>query len=171
MAEQTADVNSPVSGTSSTNTQDDSFIMNFINEIINSPINFILVGIIAFLVYKIFRSKTKNEEPPIEYKELPKIRRDFTVEDLRKYNGTTDERILVAVNGSVYDVTKGKRFYGPGEKQFYFILFFFIHDYIPISCINIVTGGSPREIRKSYFFIFLLLSFIIYFFFFSNVKI
>ncbi|GLV37110.1 membrane steroid binding protein [Carabus blaptoides fortunei] len=47
--------------------------------------------------------------------ELPKLRRDFTVEELKKYDGRThDGRVLVAVNGNVYDVTKGKRFYGPG---------------------------------------------------------
>ncbi|KAF7987478.1 hypothetical protein HCN44_003240 [Aphidius gifuensis] len=100
---------------SSPSSQDNSFIMNFIHEIINSPINFILVGVIIFLIYKIFKSKNKPEEMPVEQTpELPKIRRDFTVEELKKYDGKgSDGRILVAVNGSVYDVTRGKRFYGP----------------------------------------------------------
>merc|ERR1712137_338043 len=32
-----------------------------------------------------------------------------------EYNGTGPEgRVLVAVNGKIFDVTKGKRFYGPG---------------------------------------------------------
>lgn len=101
----------------SSSSQDNSFIMNFIHEIINSPINFILVGVIIFLIYKIFKSKNKPEELPAEQTpELPKIRRDFTVEELKKYDGKgSDGRILVAVNGSVYDVTRGKRFYGPGK--------------------------------------------------------
>ncbi|XP_063987929.1 membrane-associated progesterone receptor component 1 [Diachasmimorpha longicaudata] len=106
----------PASGSSetSTNPQNESFVTNFIAEIIKSPINLILVGVIAFLVYKILKSKTKDESPPMEYKELPRIRRDFTVEELKTYDGKgTDGRILVAVNGSVYDVTKGRRFYGP----------------------------------------------------------
>lgn len=40
----------------------------------------------------------------------------LTVEELRAFDGTQpDGRVLVAVNGSVYDVSKGKRFYGPGK--------------------------------------------------------
>jgi len=44
-------------------------------------------------------------------------KRDFTISDLRKYDGINNPegRVLVAVLGKVYDVTKGKRFYGPGK--------------------------------------------------------
>ncbi|XP_015117787.1 membrane-associated progesterone receptor component 1 [Diachasma alloeum] len=107
---------SPASGSSgsSTSPQDESFIASFIAEIVKSPINLILVGVIAFLVYKILKSKTKAEAPAVEFRELPRIRLDFTVEELKSYDGKgADGRILVAVNGSVYDVTKGRRFYGP----------------------------------------------------------
>lgn len=55
------------------------------------------------------------EKPVAEVKKLPKLRRDFTVEELKKYDGTgPDGRILIAVNGSVYDCTRGTRMYGPG---------------------------------------------------------
>ena len=48
----------------------------------------------------------------------PMKKQDFTLQQLKKYDGTgEDGRILVAVNGKVYDVTKGKRFYGPGKKK------------------------------------------------------
>ncbi|XP_011499923.1 PREDICTED: membrane-associated progesterone receptor component 1-like [Ceratosolen solmsi marchali] len=90
------------------------FICSFFNEIISSPINLALVAIIAWLVYKIFQNKPKQEEPAQVIKELAKIKRDFTLEELKEYNGTgPDGRILVAVNGNVYDVTKGANFYGP----------------------------------------------------------
>lgn len=115
---------SPASGTgeSSTSVPDDSLIVNFITEIIKSPINLVLVGVIAFLVYKILKSKTKDETPVMEHKELPRMRRDFSVEELKKYDGKgSDGRILVAVNGSVYDVTRGRRFYGPGDKSSIFL--------------------------------------------------
>merc|ERR1712137_1102792 len=37
------------------------------------------------------------------------------MEQLKQYNGNgPDGRVLVAVNGKIFDVTKGKRFYGPG---------------------------------------------------------
>eukprot|EP00099_Drosophila_melanogaster_P002965 NP_001162765.1 membrane steroid binding protein, isoform B [Drosophila melanogaster] len=100
------------------NNDDSSFLGNIIREILYSPMNLALLAIICFLVYKIVRDRTevpsvgvaKPSEP-----ELPKIRRDFTVKELRQYDGTQpDGRVLVAVNGSVYDVSKGRRFYGPG---------------------------------------------------------
>ncbi|XP_061216425.1 membrane-associated progesterone receptor component 2 [Neopsephotus bourkii] len=45
---------------------------------------------------------------------LPRMkRRDFSLEQLREFNGTRNPRILLAVNGKVFDVTKGSKFYGP----------------------------------------------------------
>lgn len=50
------------------------------------------------------------------HRELPKLKKDFTVQELKAFNGNQEDgRVLVAVNGNVYDVTKGKRFYGPGK--------------------------------------------------------
>lgn len=49
--------------------------------------------------------------------ELPPMKkRDFTVTELREYDGVKNERILLAVNGKVFDVTnRGKDFYGPSK--------------------------------------------------------
>ncbi|XP_043658899.1 membrane-associated progesterone receptor component 1 [Drosophila teissieri] len=100
------------------NNDDSSFLGNILREILYSPMNLALLAIICFLVYKIVRDRTevpsvgvaKPSEP-----QLPKIRRDFTVKELRQYDGNQpDGRVLVAVNGIVYDVSKGRRFYGPG---------------------------------------------------------
>lgn len=45
---------------------------------------------------------------------LPRMkRRDFTLQQLRDYDGTRNPRILLAVNGKVFDVTEGSKFYGP----------------------------------------------------------
>ncbi|XP_061328197.1 membrane-associated progesterone receptor component 2 [Pezoporus flaviventris] len=45
---------------------------------------------------------------------LPRMkRRDFSLEQLREFNGARNPRILLAVNGKVFDVTKGSKFYGP----------------------------------------------------------
>ena len=104
--------------TTTSSTSSTELLGSFISEIISSPVNLALVAIIAILVYKIFRSKTKPDELVLRVKELPKMRRDFTIEELKEYNGVDgpDGRILVAVNGQVFDVTKGARFYGPGKK-------------------------------------------------------
>ncbi|KYO47362.1 membrane-associated progesterone receptor component 2 [Alligator mississippiensis] len=40
-------------------------------------------------------------------------RRDFTLEQLREFDGARKPNILLAVNGKVFDVTNGSKFYGP----------------------------------------------------------
>lgn len=95
-----------------------SFITSVFYEIVESPINIALVFLIAFLVYKILKSRQNVPAPAPPEPQLPRLRRDFTIQELKKYDGTgEDGRVLVAVNGNVYDVTKGKRFYGPGKKE------------------------------------------------------
>lgn len=105
------------SGASSSNTSTDDvtgetgFIGSIINEIIYSPLNLLLVTLIAFLIYKIFKSRSDNgvsNVPPEP--ELPKLRKDFTIQELKKYDGNQpDGRVLVAVNGHVYDVCNEKK--------------------------------------------------------------
>lgn len=91
------------------------FLTSVVNEIIYNPLNLVLVAVITFLVFKIFRSRQQPAAAPPPEPELPRLRKDFTVGELRQFDGKqADGRVLVAVNGSVYDVTKGKRFYGPG---------------------------------------------------------
>jgi hypothetical protein len=49
---------------------------------------------------------------------LPRMKkRDFSLEQLRQFDGSRTPRILLAVNGKVFDVTKGSKFYGPGETR------------------------------------------------------
>lgn len=92
------------------------FFASLVDEIIYSPVNLLLTTIIVVLIYKIWKSKYSRviveEAPPPP---LPKLRKDMTVAELKQYDGTQpDGRVLVAVNGFVFDVTKGKRHYGPG---------------------------------------------------------
>lgn len=105
----------PENGGGAAAAEDVGFVTSVINEIIYSPLNLVLVGVITFLVYKIFRSRQQPTAAPPPEPELPRLRKDFTVAELRQFDGLqADGRVLVAVNGTVYDVTKGKRFYGPG---------------------------------------------------------
>jgi len=81
-----------------------------------TPLNIGLMVVCIILLYKICKPQTleANIASPSE-PQLPKMKRkDFTVEELHKFDGLNgDGRILIAVNGKVFDVTKGKRFYGP----------------------------------------------------------
>ncbi|KAI5641888.1 cytochrome b5-like heme/Steroid binding domain-containing protein [Phthorimaea operculella] len=88
---------------------------SWVTEIFYSPVNLALVAIIAVLVYKILKSKFGKVAVEQAVPDLPKIRKDMTVSELRQYDGTQpDGRVLVAVNGWIFDVTRGRRFYGPG---------------------------------------------------------
>lgn len=99
-------------------TEEIGFLSEIIQEIYSSPLNLALIAIITFLVYKIFKSQHSPKPSAPSAPELPKIRKDFTVAELKAYDGNQpDGRVLVAVNGMVYDVTRGKRFYGPGELK------------------------------------------------------
>jgi len=95
--------------------EESGLIVRLLYEVFTVPINLLLVLIIAFIVYKIFKSKT-HVPTTMSVPDLPKMKkRDFTIEELREYDGVKNEgRILIAVNGKVFDVTKGRRFYGPG---------------------------------------------------------
>lgn len=86
-----------------------------LQEIFTSPLNLTLLSLCLFLLYKIVRGD-KRPELAEEEKPLPKMKkRDFTVAELKPYDGTENPRILMAVNGKVFDVTRGKKFYGPGD--------------------------------------------------------
>ncbi|NWH78906.1 PGRC1 protein, partial [Piaya cayana] len=84
-------------------------------EIVSSPLNLSLLGLCLFLLYRIVRGERGavpggDAEPPPP----PRMkRRDFTLSELRRFDGVRDPRILMAVNGKVFDVTRGSKFYGP----------------------------------------------------------
>ncbi|CAB3256821.1 unnamed protein product [Arctia plantaginis] len=90
-----------------------SSFIDYFSEVF-SPVNLIISAIICVFLYKIYSKFTKVpvDTPALE---LPKIRKDMTVSELRQYDGNQpDGRVLVAVNGWIFDVTRGRRFYGPG---------------------------------------------------------
>merc|ERR1711936_1330031 len=87
----------------------------FISELTSNPLNIVLILAIIILIYKIFKSDdSQPSEPPPP--PLPRMKKkDMTLTELKKYDGSgPDERVCVGVLGKIYDVTKGKRFYGPG---------------------------------------------------------
>jgi len=98
------------------NNEVDSGVMTrFISELVSSPINLALLGLCAFLLYKIVKNRRREVSKPTQ-PVLPTMKkRDFTLEQLQEFDGRGEGgRILIAVNGKVFDVTRGTRFYGPG---------------------------------------------------------
>lgn len=78
----------------------------------------IVLAAVCLLVYRRWgRRLVSDAAQDDEASALPKMRRrDFTLEQLREYDGLQNPRILMAVNMKVFDVTTGKKFYGRGES-------------------------------------------------------
>ncbi|CAF0882858.1 unnamed protein product [Adineta ricciae] len=90
-----------------------------IYDIVTSPINLILVILIVFLLVKLLRLRRKPNDYPSSVKmppQLPKMpKQDLTVEQLRGYNGVdSNGRILTAIYGDIFDVSRRSDLYGPG---------------------------------------------------------
>lgn len=74
----------------------------------------------TMLVYRLFfaddGSKDINEDANKVADETKEIeQRDFTVEQLREFDGTGDKSIYIALKGDVFDVSTARQFYGEGS--------------------------------------------------------
>lgn len=129
---------------------------------LTSPLNLVLVAVILYLVYKILRSHFESEDttaapPPPPMK---KLRKDLTTAELKKYDGTgSDGRVLLAVNGVIFDVTRGKRFYGPGKRS---PPFHSLHSTSTSLCDNVIVVTTAIKYAPSFFFLPWKFAFIIF---------
>eukprot|EP00088_Acartia_fossae_P038350 TRINITY_DN39733_c0_g1_i1.p1 TRINITY_DN39733_c0_g1~~TRINITY_DN39733_c0_g1_i1.p1 ORF type:complete len:209 (-),score=29.43 TRINITY_DN39733_c0_g1_i1:133-714(-) len=87
-------------------------------EISSSWLNIFLTAAILYLIYKILFPNADNSSAAEPEKPIPPLKKqDMSMSELRQYDGVTEEsqgRICLAVNGKIFDVTRGRRFYGPG---------------------------------------------------------
>ena len=91
---------------------------------LGTPVNTALLAYILYSVQKlVFPSASAPKKLPTEFKNgyswMPKAHpptvlfQTYTPKTLAKYNGIDDQRIMLAINGIVFDVTAGRNFYGP----------------------------------------------------------
>ncbi|KIY70072.1 cytochrome b5 [Cylindrobasidium torrendii FP15055 ss-10] len=97
-----------------------------LNINVGSPVNTALLLFILYSVQKILFPPlpSKNAAVPHEFKAgyswmpqyhpLTVIYELYTPKTLQPFNGRDNERILLAIKGTVFDVTAGRNFYGPG---------------------------------------------------------
>ncbi|CAO3639111.1 unnamed protein product [Mucor fragilis] len=78
-----------------------------------NPINWALAAILTYIL-RYFTISNKPPHIPAKHPEVL-VFKNYTPVDLLPYNGENGSRILMGVNGSVYDVTQGRNFYGPGS--------------------------------------------------------
>ena len=95
-------------------------VQRILNDIWTSPINLTLVFLIIFLLFKLFLLKRKPDHQPTPVKSTPQLpkmaKRDLTIQQLRSFNGKdSNGRILTAIYGDIFDVSRRSDLYGPGK--------------------------------------------------------
>jgi membrane-associated progesterone receptor component len=91
-----------------------------IHDIWTSPVNLILVILIIVLLVKLFLLKRKPTSSSTQTKarpQLPKMaKQDLTIAELRAYDGKeSNGRILTAIYGDIFDVSRRSDLYGQGN--------------------------------------------------------
>ena len=78
-----------------------------------NPLNWFLSAFLIYVVYS-YLKPTPYQHPVARHAETT-VFREYTPKQLREFDGRTPQtKIYLAVCGKVYDVTKGRTFYGPG---------------------------------------------------------
>ncbi|KAL9973446.1 hypothetical protein ACROYT_G019910 [Oculina patagonica] len=89
-------------------------VLDFIKSL-SSPVQILGLLLVVVIIRTLVKAKFRKPPPPPREKPLePLKKRDFTPQELVEYDGVKNKRVLLAVNSKVFDVTRGKDFYGPG---------------------------------------------------------
>ena len=96
-------------------------VQRLLYDIWKSPINLVLAIIILYLLVKLVIVKRRptsfnqQKKTPIQ---LPKMSKcDLTIQELRGYNGIeSNGRILTAIHGDIFDVSRRIDLYGIGKQ-------------------------------------------------------
>ena len=111
-------------------------LQRLIHDIWASPINLILAVLIVCLLVKLVLLKRKpsasasQKQTPVQLPKMPKT--DLTVPQLRGYNGIeSGGRILTAIYGDIFDVSKRSDLYGIGKWKFSMKNIEFVCDLFP----------------------------------------
>jgi membrane-associated progesterone receptor component len=76
-----------------------------------TPLNIIILGVVAYTCYSLIRPAPR---PVIARDPPPTVFRTYTPRTLLPFNGENGQPVYLAVRGRVYDVSRGRNFYGPG---------------------------------------------------------
>lgn len=98
---------------------------SFAQPLIETPLNALLLAPIAYYAYSIAFPNVKPPATiPTDWRggyswkpaSHPKtvLYKKYTPKTLQPFNGVDSPRLLLAINGKVFDVTAGGSFYGPG---------------------------------------------------------
>ncbi|ODQ65167.1 cytochrome b5 [Nadsonia fulvescens var. elongata DSM 6958] len=97
-----------------------TFISNFVPAEMIPYVNILACLIGGYFLFKrMFRANADIQVESVSTSSVkdssePIVFTTYTPSTLIKFNGVDDERVFLAVKGIVYDVSAGKKFYGPG---------------------------------------------------------
>ncbi|CAI5474980.1 unnamed protein product [Closterium sp. Yama58-4] len=75
----------------------------------------VLIASIVYVIFSYVQHRAAPVPPPVPGPPEPIKIGEITLEELSQYSGSDPEKpILLAIRGRIYDVTRGKHFYGPG---------------------------------------------------------
>ncbi|KAI8351469.1 cytochrome b5-like heme/steroid binding domain-containing protein [Choanephora cucurbitarum] len=83
-----------------------------ITQFKENPVNWALAAVLLYIL-KYFTISIKPVAIKPEHPETT-VFRNYTPLELLPFDGKDGARIFIGVNGSVYDVSQGSNFYGPG---------------------------------------------------------
>lgn len=116
MADDGDSSSGPVDSRGGRGTPEESDVLGLAGMLLNISVLVVVIAVCLALYRRWGRRLGADAAQGDEASTLPKMRRrDFTLEQLREYDGLQNPRILMAVNMKVFDVTSGKKFYGKGE--------------------------------------------------------
>ncbi|KAI8642343.1 cytochrome b5-like heme/steroid binding domain-containing protein [Parasitella parasitica] len=89
-----------------------STLYYLLEQLKDNPINWVLTAVLIYIL-RYFTIPNQSLHILAKHPQVL-VFKNYTPVDLLPYNGRNNSRILMGVNGSVYDVTQGQNFYGPG---------------------------------------------------------
>ncbi|KAK9761568.1 Dihydrodipicolinate synthase [Basidiobolus ranarum] len=80
-------------------------------QLVQNPVNWILLLGTFYIIHSYLSSEPEELSPP-EHPETT-IFKCYTPKELTEFDGIKNSKIFMGVKGKIYDVTAGKKFYGP----------------------------------------------------------
>lgn len=117
---------------------------NMLLAFIDFSFETLLWAVLALLVVYLARQFFAPPPPPPRPRPAPKpiVLREYSREELSRCTGADPSTpILIAIKGKVYDVTRGRSFYGPGSAYPNLVILLFLQSlsYVLIDpCVNMV---------------------------------